>query len=335
MRRDCKVITGDLEFSLDFAESINFDGVEEIQGNIHHFNKECRDEYCPPPLDFDISCSTLTRVGGYIYFWQFLGLRSLLLPNLIRVEGGVFFRRLHELTRLDITKLAYLGHFLVEASNLTTLDHDVLEGFTSEDNSGGITFEAAAVDSVDSFFKRPLKLNITNNGKSYISAFGGSLPNVRNITLGWSRVADVLISGDNLRITLGTSNTTDIEIGNLKLYGNMTALEYHPKLNNLTIGNFYLGGYRGDISATELDMQFTNISSININKQSDLQIVRVPPQAELWEDLSINIEDCDNLNLSSEYIVNDNGEKERVWYWPQSDIRSIRFSGNPISTDFL
>ncbi len=89
------------------------------------------------------------------------------------------------------------------------------------------------------------------------------------------------------------------------------------------------------VYATELDMQFTNISSININKQSDLQIVRVPPQAELWEDLSINIEDCDNLNLSSEYIVNDNGEKERVWYWPQSDIRSIRFSGNPISTDFL
>jgi hypothetical protein len=100
---------------------------------------------------------------------------------------------------------------------------------------------------------------------------------VRNITIGWSRVADVLISGDNLRIALGTSNIANLEIGNLELIGNITALEYHPQLNNLTIGDFSLTGYRGGISATELDLPFTNISSIKIDNQSDLQIVRLPP----------------------------------------------------------
>lgn len=32
VRRDCKVITGNLDFASDFAETIHFDGVEEVQG---------------------------------------------------------------------------------------------------------------------------------------------------------------------------------------------------------------------------------------------------------------------------------------------------------------
>lgn len=239
---------------------------------------------------------------------------------------------MQDLVRLDITKLAYVFTLSINAGNFTIIDHETLEGFTSDSGYGGVEIGSAAVESVDSFFKRPIHLSNTP-GMSYISTTWHGLPNVRNMTIGWSRVGDVSIRGGNVSVTLGTSNTTDIEIGRLTLDGNITDLEYHPNLKNLTIGDFIMEPSK--VGITQFDLSFTPTSSIVIRDQLDLEVIRLPAEAEHWERLSLNISVCPKLNLSSEYIIRPDGEEEKIWYWPQNDMSGVRIFNVPSSNEFV
>ncbi|KAM5344428.1 hypothetical protein ACJ41O_012964 [Fusarium nematophilum] len=53
-----------------------------------------------------------------------------------------------------------------------------------------------------------------------------------------------------------------------------------------------------------------------------------------WEDLSLRIVLCRQLWLTSEYRDPEN-EKDRFWYWPRGDMRSIDITGSHLANDFF
>ncbi|KAH7149845.1 hypothetical protein B0J13DRAFT_594394 [Dactylonectria estremocensis] len=326
VRRDCTVISGDLYFAKYFNETINLDGVVEITGNIFH--KGCEEDWeeCELPLPFSISSSTLTEVGGDIQFKYFQGLQELSFPNLTLVQGSVLLRRVHELERLDITKLARLGYFALEAANLTSLQHERLEAFTGDNKYGAVSLGAAAVESVDSFFSYPIYANGSAEQSSvYINT--GRLPNVREINFGWARVDTLSIRGNDIAVTLGTSRTTSMEIGSLIIDGNITGVSRHESVKNLTVGRCTVGSVH---STKSLELPFDQLANLTIKLSKGLETVKLPQAALNWEDFGLDIWSCGKLDLGSEYVDN-----ERVWYWPEKNITSISMYEVNVSTSFF
>lgn len=116
---------------------------------------------------------------------------------------------------------------------MTTLEHESLKSVTN--NAGSVSLWAAAVDSVDSFFNYPLEIaENASDSQSFIHIY--ELPNFRHINIGWPKVKQVTFEGDNLGVTLGTENTTSIDIGILSLIGNITDLAQGDMVTNITVG---------------------------------------------------------------------------------------------------
>ncbi|KPM45714.1 hypothetical protein AK830_g801 [Neonectria ditissima] len=326
VRSDCSIITGNLGFAKDVNESINLDGVEEIQGDITHSGCEESWDDCTIPSDFSISSSTLATVGGNIEFWYFQGLKELRFPKLARVQGSVSLKRLHQLTRLDITKLAHLGYFTIEANNLTSLQHEGLEGFTGENKYGSVSFLGAAVKSVDSFFSYPIRANGSAD-QSRVTISKDYLPNVDHIAFGWALVPELWISGDDISVTLGTSESSDMELKSIMLKGNITKLERNKSVENLTVGSFTM---EKDGAIEELSLPFDQLSSLAVRNSDGLQTIKLPKSAVNWEDFSLEISSCASLNLTSQYV-----DDEQVWYWPEKNISRISISRVNISNEFF
>ncbi|KAH6973023.1 hypothetical protein BKA56DRAFT_620389 [Ilyonectria sp. MPI-CAGE-AT-0026] len=330
IRSTCTIISGDLDFTYDFNNTINLDGVEEIQGGIYHSGCRAFPETsdCPSPSPFSISSSTLTTVKGTVSLKFFNGLKELRFPNLTTVEGSITLLHLYDLKRLDITKLSRVGGILLEAPNMTTLEHESLKSFTN--NAGSVSLWAAAVDSVDSFFNYPLEIaEDASDSQSFIDVY--ELPNLRHINIGWPRVKQVTIKGDNLGVTLGTENTTSIDIGTLSLIGNITDLDQGDVVTNLTVGQLIV---KDNFDMTHLNVSFDQLSTLEINQCDGLKTLQVPPKAIDWEDFGLHIRSCLNLNLSSEYHINSDGENEKSWYWP-NNITLINIDYAPTANEFF
>lgn len=253
--------------------------------DIAHAN-ECRFDGCIIPPLFSISSSTLRTVGGAISFWQFLGLANLSFPNLTRVENQFLLGRMYSLQRLDITKLSRFAALSIKAENLSSLSHDVLEGFTKDYGTGPfVEFESAAVDSVDSFYKRPIVFQDERREiPSRIVLSNCTFPNVRNVTIGWSKVHTVKIFGDNLSVTFGNSNTTTMEIESLELGGNFKKLEYLVSPENLTVHKFSM--VQSDSGPTQLNLPFHNTSEVKIRQQTHLHSIKLPSEAKIGSTLT-------------------------------------------------
>ncbi|KAH7015499.1 hypothetical protein EDB80DRAFT_889696 [Ilyonectria destructans] len=326
VRNDCTIISGNLGFAKALSETINLDGVEEIQGDITHSGCEEAWDDCEIPSAFSISSSTLTKVGGAIDFWYFQGLEELSFPKLEVVQGSVSLKRLGELKRLDITKLARLGYFILEAANLTSIEHEGLEGFTGENKYGTVSFWAAAVKSVDSFFSHPISANGTAD-QSRITISGEYLPNVKEINFGWAKAPELWVSGNDIAVTIGTSRTANVEIDSIVLKGNITKLERHDSVKNLTVGSFTM---ESDNEMEDLELPFDQLTKLKLLNSDGLQSVKLPQAALNWSDFDLEISSCDNLNLSSEYLGS-----ERVWYWPETNLSRISIARVNVSNGFF
>jgi hypothetical protein len=289
---------------------------------------------------FKIHSSTLKTVSGYVYFRQFNGLRELAFPNLARVEEEFEIVGMRYLKLLDITKLAHLGSFTLHANHLTTLRHEGLKGFTNTSNRIGlIDFQSARVESIDSWFRYPLTVNRGLGGflgdREYapapISIYGYYLPNVKNVTIGWANISSVKITGDNINVRFGGLETEDTEIDFLMLEGNITKIERGSNLKKLEVGELLVTrSFADEVDLSALD-QVTNLT---IRSNPGLGAVELPSKAVDWEDVDLKIHSNGNLNLTSEYRDPKN-EKDRFWYWPERQIRSISIARTPVSNDFL
>ncbi|KAI0012197.1 hypothetical protein F4779DRAFT_626118 [Xylariaceae sp. FL0662B] len=330
VRRDCKVISGDLMFNENVTESINLDGVETVEGRVWYTGCGEFFLHCAIPPPFSISSSTLTTINGDFEIWSFNGLQELRFPNLTLVQGHVSIGRIFQLDLVDFTKLARVGSFYLEAMNVATLRHERLEGFTrAPGGPNNAVFLSADVDSVDSFFSTP---NPADRGGEPLSVYISSsgLPNVRDVTIGWSKVEYIDVTADNLGITLGATNTTSMEVDEIYLQGNITRLERGPALKNLTVGNFI---FEDSIETDELDLFFDQVSTIRV--AGNFKDIRVPPQALHWKDLDLYISFSRDLTLDSQYHTNKDGSREQTWYWPQEDMRRISIINVTMSNDFF
>ncbi|KAH6898884.1 hypothetical protein B0T10DRAFT_578751 [Thelonectria olida] len=326
VRGSCTVITGNLGFSKTLSEDINLDGVTEIQGDITHSGCEEAWDDCTIPDAFTISSTTLTKVGGAIDFWYFQGLQELSFPALTEVQGSVSLKRLHQLKTLDITKLARLGYFILEAQNLTKLEHEGLEGFTGENKYGAVAFWAAAVTNVDSFFNHPIEANGSAD-QSGVTISGEYLPNLDRLNFAWAKVPRLWVSGNNINVTLGNSRASAMEIDSLVLKGNITALNRHSAVKNLTVGGLTV---EADDYIEELELPFDHCSGLSVATSDSLQSIKLPRAALSWEDFDLSISSCDSLNLASQY----DGD-EQLWYWPEKNMSKISITGVNVTNGFF
>ncbi|KAI5466743.1 hypothetical protein BGZ63DRAFT_6764 [Mariannaea sp. PMI_226] len=326
VRKTCTVITGSLGFAKDLSVDINLDGVQEIKGDVTHSGCEESWDDCAIPAPFSISSSTLTRIGGALSFYYFQGLEELSFPSLTEVYGSVSLKRLHQLKTLDITKLARLGYFIIEAANLTKLEHEGLRGFTGQNKYGSVAFNAAAITSVDSFFNYPIQANGSAE-QSGVTISGDYLPNIKSLNFAWATAPLLWVSGDNINVTLGNSKVSSMEIGSLVLKGNITSLARDSAVKNLTVGTFDM---EGDNSMEALDISFDQLSGLSVSSSDNLQSIKLPSSARAWDNLDLSISFCKSLDLSSEY-----DGKEQVWYWPEKNMTSISIIGVNITNDFF
>lgn len=81
-------------------------------------------------------------------------------------------------------------------------------------------------------------------------------------------------------------------------------------------------------------MSFDQLSTLEIDRCDGLTTLQVPPKAVGWEDFGLQIRSCSNLNLSSEYHINSDGENEKIWYWPEN-ITLIDIDYTPTANGFL
>ena len=337
VRKSCPVIQGDLTFVGTISESINLDGVETVLGGILHDGACGRtDDECPHVQPFTISSSTLTTVNQTINFRYFPGLEKLILPNLTTVNSGLMLKRLHDLTHLDITGLSYVGWVLLETTSLKTLLLDGLKGFTGTGSNGYVSlWDAGQVESVDGFFKNPIDpvFYPETSQDSSLSTNAAVIPNVRKITIGWTRIPKLSLSGQNLTVVLGGPSTKSMEIDMFEVGGGVVDLQRSPELKNLTLTTFSMDNNR---NMTHLKADFDQVANFAVYGHPSLRTLELPPQAVNWANLSMRLtqDPSGPLNFSSEYTVDASGQKQRTWYWPEKDMREVVVHGN-IATDFL
>ncbi|KAH7155978.1 hypothetical protein EDB81DRAFT_715893 [Dactylonectria macrodidyma] len=344
IRNNCTTITGWLRFSEGLNETINLDGVESVNGDItHEGDDEEYDELGPYPNGstiFQVHSSTLKTVNGSIKLWAFNGLDELRFPNLTRVEYGFSLRRMGYLKLLDITKLTRLGYLSIQAPHLTTIQHESFEGFTGTYSDGGsLSFSAAGVESLDSWFKNPLTVRNNTDPSDWetrgadVDISGYLLPNLKNITIGWANISKVEIDGNDgfPSVIFGGPETETMEIDLLILPGNVSVLARGPVLEELKIGELLADHGL----AEELDLSaFDKVATLTIRDNYYLKYIRLPPSAVDWEDLALSINSNPELMLTSEYR-DEEDKTDRFWYWPKGEIRLIQFYYNPIGNDFF
>ncbi|WAO95866.1 Hypothetical protein NCS54_01351200 [Fusarium falciforme] len=343
VRKNCKDIQGYLTFDDYLDESINLDGIEFINGDFRYTGEsewgnetEIGGPYPTTLKPITIECSTLKTVNGSIYFWAFEGLSEFLLPKLTRVEESFTLQRMHYLRKLDITKLAHLGAFTIEANHLTELKHEGLKGFTDGAFSRSIRFWGIRVSSVDSWFKYPLtaiardsEYDLTSWAPVHIDA--NRIPKIKSVTIGYANTSKIWVEGNDTELTLGSSETETMNIGFLQLQGDLTKITRAPNVKEINVGQLY---FRGS-SLKEIDLtMFDKITNLTIYDHGNLQRIRMPAKAVDWEDMTISIEMNQNLTLISEYRDPEN-KTDQFWYWPKGNISRISIMGNPLSTGFF
>lgn len=281
--------------------------------------------------------STLERIEGNLVFRAFYGLQKLHLPKLTTVEGRVIFEYMEGLEYLDISKLQRLGAFELHARNLTTLKHEGLQSFTEMEQGNYVCLNNAQVESVDSFFKYPIEANAEDYYISEILIQSEYLPNVKKVNIGWSKVDKIEIMGSwdsepALEVSFGSANATSVEVGELQLLRGQTNITRNSNLKVLSIESINIWSYTGE----EADLTAVDkAANLSLAYNGNLEHVVLSSSAENWKDFKFTVDLCPDLNLSSEYRELENGERERIWYWPQGDIRLINLNSIDVSNEFL
>lgn len=331
LRDSCTTLEGNLILDHDLSETINLDGLEVIKGTIAHNGCDAFDTECQIPDPFNITSSTLREIHGSIDFWYFQGLQALVLPKLESVNGTVSLKRLHNVTHLDFTDLRWIGNFILETERLESLLLEGLEGFHDRGwgNGGVELWNAGKIESVDGFFKNaidPMLRGFWTEG-SGMYFYANTIPNVRTITFGWTRLPSLTFSGNDLTVILGGPNTTEQHFERLELRSGIKTLERGSAVKNLTVEQF-------DVTESDdivhLTLAFDQATEVSIGPSNNLETLELPSEAKSWRnfDLYVAGSSSPKLNLT-EYR-----DGRQVWYWPEETMERIWLSGN-FTTKFV
>lgn len=314
------------------------DGVEEVRGDLkHNCNTSLAPDGCPGAdlgVNFTVSSSTLRVINGSLDISWYLGLQKLQFPKLEVVEKSVTLDHPLNLTHVDLTSLEYFGDFDLAAFELEELKMERFKGFTKSEPVWGQPikiFHSGKLESLDAIFAKPVDPYVKSDydpSDRIVSI--GAMPNIRNLTFGWTRMPSLQLyseQGFNVTLTLGGPSTEQMEIkGKLSLGESVVALKRHENLKNLTINEFSL---QENDDMVDLELAFNQTSIVAIGQNKRLRQIRLPPEAKHWKDLDLTISLCQDLVLSSKA----EGSDERVWYWPD-EMSNLSIQGNTTS-DFL
>jgi len=317
VRTSCQTV-GNLTLGINVSESINLDGLRVIQGSFK--NNVCfLNQPCIFPAPFSLSSTTLEMITGDFLLTGINGLRDILFPKLVKINGSIDFERMNDLVTLDITKLSSVESFQLTAPNLTSLRH---EGLTEAPY--GVNIFAAGLESLDSFYQNAIPVQ-----RSYALITVDRVPNLKKLTVGWPIVHDISIR-QPIILTLGGPNTTSMSIDLIEMAGGASGLERGANIRNLTVGSFSASGTRFN----HLKVSFDRLSNFSLVLDDTVQTMELSPEAVNWEDLGLHISNCRNLKLSSQFTQNDRGGQTQIWYWPHKDMKVIDISAD-LGTDFL
>ncbi|KAJ5153297.1 uncharacterized protein N7482_009775 [Penicillium canariense] len=326
LRETCRVITGDLTLG-PFPQTassiyINLDGIETITGNLNHDSGIDISDVGVTEVPFTVSSLTLKEVGGSVTFDESIdvsGLQNFTMPNLATVLrsfsmglGAANF------TYLDITSLEYVSQLTIGGTNLATLRHTKLSHAT------GLWVYDNSLDSIDSLFNNPL--NLTSGADIY------GLPNVKNVTVGF-RSASRLYVSSNLTVILGGSSATNMSLGAVQLF-NLTGLQRSSHLNILTADSVDIRPGNG---ISQIDVPFDDLRELSVREEaynSEMEL-RLPAKAVNWTGgFKLNIDWSPQLNFSSIYGLDNQGNRVQNWFWP-TNVSSISIYNAIIANSFL
>jgi hypothetical protein len=306
LRRNCRVVMGHIgigPFVGDSTVHINLDGIEVITGTLGEYPFS-RTDYVTQPF-YTLSSSSLKRVDAVEFGHYDTKVVNLTLPSLRSVndyfEVGQYA---YDLTYLDITSLDTAPTIHLSSPNLTTLHHTRLRNVTD------LSIYPMQIDSLKSLIDN--QLNLRN------AIIQGPFPNVNNISIGFAS-AKYLNINDNSSVTLGGSSTTEMAIEQLKLSGGVTDLNRSAQVNTLEVDSLELSN---SVSITHLEIPFDNLRSLKVLQRFEthpLKSLTLPPQALNWiGGFQLKIESAPDLNLTSIYGVDGQGNGMQTWYWPRN-----------------
>lgn len=182
--------------------------------------------------------------------------------------------------------MAYTGDFFLDAPALERLDLNGLRGFTKSQGYIAI-LDAGSIDSLDGFFKNPIQ---PYSETSYPSVEVHLTPNIRNLTVGWTHVSEMRISGKNLglNVTLGHPSTKSMYIEEMDISGGI-GLHRNSELQTLTVKvlSIQYDKFLG-VSVEKLIIPFDNVSTVDI-PGSGVPTPGLPAEAEHWSNTSLTI----------------------------------------------
>lgn len=343
--RVCTTILGDLKLSTDINETVTLNGVESVTGNIVYKGRCQFDGYTDLPTrstssqcgnipaPFALRSTSLRDVGGNLTLNTWLGLSNIELPGLQRVMGQFNLQSLKNLTQLDITRLARVGDFNLEAPLLREFKHDGLEGFTKD--SANLTVRAADLDSFDSLlgprtkpvpkwpeqpddwplFGTPRSVYLFTEDMSRLKSMRISWPSILTLSINPNFVNEtVLSSGVAPTLTLGASggNSTTMTIRDLIVQG-VHSLELDPSLTGgLVQGRMFQLAWTN--TEGNFRIPFDNLTVLDVFGNDKLQSIELPSSDGLVQYL-------DELQLSGKGLTVDTLE------WPKDNMSTVTLTG--------
>jgi hypothetical protein len=320
LRQNCRVVTGHVgigPFTGDETVHINLDGVEMIEGTLGEYPYARHDYFTQP--SYTLTSSSLKKADAVEFGKYNTRIVNLTLPSLTSVNDYVFIGKLaYKLAYLDIRSLNSARSIALGSPDLKTLHHTNLRNVTN------LSIYPMQVDSLDSLSDNELNLD-----NLYIK---GPFPNVNNIPIGFKSVDFIQIS-DNSSVTLGGSSTKGMTIKRLDL-DNVTGFKRSTKLMTLEVG--YLK-FSDPIYITHLELPFDNLGTLKIEQYDDnpLKSITLPPNAVDWTGgFALVIDRAPDLNLTSMYGANDQGNPIQTWYWPKN-VTLVDISAATVGNAFL
>jgi hypothetical protein len=315
------VVTGDVvigPFHNDTTIHINLDGIEVIEGDLRDYRYGAM-VYDTQPY-YTLSSRTLKKALTVAFGSSDSKIVNLTLPSLTSVSGYVgVYEHAYNLTYLDISSLESVQSLSLSPPSLTTLHHTRLR------NASLMIISSMQVGSLDSLVDNQLNLSS--------AVIVGPFPNVKDIPIGFTSTERLIIK-DNSSVTLGGSSTTEMTIGEFEL-DRVTDFKRSAQLNILTADSLK---FSNAIAISHLEVPFDDLHSLEILQDSathPLKSITLPPKAVNWtEEFGLRIISAPDLNLTSLFGADNQGNLIQKWYWPRN-ITSIIIRNVTIGNQFL
>ncbi|KAF6832570.1 hypothetical protein CPLU01_06112 [Colletotrichum plurivorum] len=307
--RKCRVVDGDILIAVEESQDIDLSGVEVVTGGIAAVS-------IPYNIRITISSSTLTTVGGALSLFEVHALRRLSLPKLEIVGRWFSLYYCNNLEYLDITSLHTAQSFQIIAPKLSVLEHTEIREIKGTGPDEGIFIGASSLESVNSVFDNNIKVNRAILEKS---------PKLKRVVVGFNET-DVLAidntafkEGPSFDVIFGGKNTRSQKMREINLSGGVASVRRDSRLQSLVAETFTARANNG----THLHLPFDQLRKAVVRDDKVLKWISNTARAEQWTDFSLVLANIPNLNLSSEYTVNNRGVTVQTWHWPKKDMVEV------------